>query len=64
MIAEDGKLRAIELPADLRQEVVLPAPWVNDSQNPGARSTTSTRWSNGKGAEQLKKAGYGPPPSG
>ena len=57
-----GKLRAIELPPDLRPEVVYTAAVVSGSENPAGAQRFLDSLLTGAGAAELEKSGLGPPP--
>jgi molybdate transport system substrate-binding protein len=62
VIATDGQLKAIQLPADLRPNVAYGAALVTGANNPdGARKFIRGLLS-GDGATALKEAGFKPPP--
>ncbi|MDX6580879.1 MAG: molybdate transport system substrate-binding protein [Solirubrobacterales bacterium] len=60
--ATGGKLRAIELPARLRPEVVYAGAVVEGSENPAGAQHFLDDQLHGKGAQMLQRAGFGPPP--
>ena len=63
VVATDGELEAIELPAELQPDVAYGAAVVEGAENPdGRRRRSSTACSTATGAEALAEAGFGPPP--
>jgi molybdate transport system substrate-binding protein len=62
--ATNGQLRAIELPASLQPSVAYEAAVVNGSQHAAAARRFVAGLLSGKGAAELRAAGFEPPPGG
>jgi molybdate transport system substrate-binding protein len=62
--ATDGKLKAIDLPANLEPQVSYGAAVVVGAENPTAAKAFIDGLLSGPGAEALKGSGFLPPPSG
>ena len=60
VVATDGELKAIELPAKLQPDVAYGAAVVAGASNPAAPATSSTDCSAGDGAAALEQAGFKP----
>ena len=60
--ASEGKLRAIQLPADLQPDVQYGAAVVTDAQNPEEARKFIQGLLSGDGATALRDAGFKPPP--
>jgi molybdate transport system substrate-binding protein len=63
VVATDGALTAIDLPADLQPDVAYGAAVVTDANNPEGAQQFIDGLRHGDGADALKAAGFGPPPS-
>ncbi len=64
VVATDGALRAVDLPADLQPDVAYGAAVVTGASNPEGAQEFIDGLLSGDGADALKSAGFGPPPSG
>jgi molybdate transport system substrate-binding protein len=62
--ATDGALKAVDLPANLQPDVAYGAAVVTGANNPAGAKEFIDGLLNGDGADALKDAGFGPPPSG
>ena len=60
--ATDGKLKAIDLPADLKPQVAYGVAVVKGAKHPGAAQQFVDGLLNGSGREALDRAGFLPPP--
>jgi molybdate transport system substrate-binding protein len=60
--ATDGKLKAIELPAELQPSVAYGAAVVKGTKHPEEAKAFISGLSDGSGAQALKDAGFEPPP--
>ncbi len=63
VVATDGALTAIDLPADLQPDVAYGAAVVDGAENPDGARTFIDGLLEGDGATALKDAGFGPRPS-
>ena len=61
--AAGARVRAVELPADLRPSVVYSAAVVKGAKEPEAAGEFIDGLLSGKGADALRRAGFEPPPS-
>jgi len=64
VVATDGALEAIQLPKDLQPDVAYGAAVVDGAPNPQGAQDFIDGLLTGEGAQALKDAGFGPPPSG
>ena len=62
VVAADGDLEAIELPARLEPEVAYGAAVVEGADNPKGAEEFIAGLLDGAGADALREAGFGPPP--
>ena len=62
VVATDGALKAIDLPADLQPDVAYGAAVVKGANDPEGASSFIDGLLSGQGAEALDEAGFGPPP--
>jgi molybdate transport system substrate-binding protein len=62
--ATDGALKAVDLPARLEPDVAYGAAVVSGASNPDGAQQFIDGLLDGDGADALKAAGFGPPPSG
>lgn len=62
VVATDGALKAIDLPADLQPDVAYGAAVVDGAENPQGAQGFIDGLLAGDGAEALQEAGFGPPP--
>ena len=64
VVATDGALEAIDLPAKLEPDVAYGAAVVEGAPNPDGAQAFIDGLLDGAGADALAEAGFGPPPSG
>ena len=64
VVATDGALKAIDLPANLQPDVAYGAAVVDGAANPDGAQAFIDGLLEGDGAAALKDAGFGPPPAG
>ena len=64
VVATDGVLTAIDLPADLQPDVAYGATVVEGAENPDGAQAFIDGLLDGEGAAALDQAGFGPRPSG
>ncbi len=64
VVATDGALEAVDLPAQLEPEVAYAAAVVGDAENPDGAQAFIDGLLDGAGADALREAGFGPPPGG
>ncbi len=62
--AASGRLRAIELPAELQPDVAYAVAVVEGAENPEAAQAFIDGLVSGEGAQVLQEAGFRPPPAG
>ena len=62
VVATDGELEAIELPAKLQPDVAYGAAVVEGAENPEGAEAFIDGLLDGDGAEALEQAGFAPPP--
>jgi molybdate transport system substrate-binding protein len=63
VVATEGALAAVDLPARLRPEVAYAAAVVDGARNPDGGDAFIDRLLEGRGAVALREAGFGPPPT-
>ncbi len=64
VVATDGALKAVDLPKELQPDVAYGAAVVSGADNPEGAQEFIDGLLDGDGANALKDAGFGPPPSG
>ena len=64
IVATDGAIEAVDLPADLQPEVSYGAAVVTGAKNPGGAQEFVDGLLDGAGADALRDAGFGPAPPG
>ncbi len=64
VVATDGALTPVDLPADLQPDVAYGAAVVEGAENPDGARAFIDGLLDGKGAAALEQTGFGPPPSG
>lgn len=64
VVATDGALEAVNLPADLEPDVAYGAAVVAGAENPAGAQEFIDGLLEGAGADALRDAGFGPPPAG
>jgi molybdate transport system substrate-binding protein len=64
VVATNGALKAVDLPAELEPDVAYGAAVVSGADNPEGAQQFIDGLLDGEGADALKAAGFGPPPAG
>ncbi len=64
VVATDGALESVQLPANLQPDVAYGAAVVKGAENPSGARTFVDGLLRGDGARALRDAGFGPPPEG